>query len=84
MTDIIAEENAMGAPIIEELIREGLPVSPFQTTSTSKPPLIEHLALVLEREEMQFISDPIWTGELEAYERKISPVTGRSQYSAPE
>lgn len=84
VTDIIAESNAMGDPIIEELQREGLPVRGFQTTATSKPPLIEHLALTLEREEMKFINDPVWTGELEAYERKVSPVTGRSQYSAPD
>ena len=61
-----------------------MPVKAFQTTAQSKPPLIESLALALERAEWQFISDPVWTGELEAYERKVSPVTGRSQYSAPE
>ena len=82
--EILAESNAMGEPIIEELRRQGLPVKGFQTTATSKPPLIENLALVLEREEWQFIPADIWTGELEAYERKISPQTGRSQYSAPE
>jgi len=83
VTDILAESNAMGVPIIEELQRDNLPVRPFDTTATTKPPLIEHLALVLEREEMQFINDAVWTGELEAYERKVSPVTGRSQYTAP-
>ena len=81
---ILAESNAMGEPIIEELQRAGLPVTGFQTTATSKPPLIENLALTLEREEWQFMNDPIWTAELEAYERKVSPVTGRNQYSAPE
>jgi hypothetical protein len=81
---ITAESNAMGEPIIEELQRVGMPVSGFQTTAQSKPPLIENLALALEREEWQFLNDPVWTGELEAYERKVSPVTGRSQYSAPE
>ena len=40
--------------------------------------------MTLEREEFQFINDPVWTGELEAYERKVSPTTGRSQYNAPE
>ena len=55
----------------------------FTTTATTKPPLIENLALALERVEWQFIPDPVATGELEAYERKVSPVTGRSQYSAP-
>lgn len=81
---ILAESNAMGEPIIEELHREGLRVRPFQTTATTKPPLIESLALALEREEWQFQADPVWTGELEAYERTVSPATGRSQYSAPE
>ena len=56
----------------------------FVFTGQSKPPLIESLALALEREECQWQSDPVWTGELEAYERRVSPSTGRSQYSAPE
>ena len=81
---ILAESNSIGRPIIEELQRSGLPVRGFETTATSKPPLIESLALAFEREECQWQADPVWTGELEAYERKVSPVTGRSQYSAPE
>lgn len=81
---ILAESNSIGEPIIEELQRSGLPVRGFETTATSKPPLIESLALAFEREECQWQADPVWTGELEAYERKVSPVTGRSQYSAPE
>ena len=56
----------------------------FVFTGQSKPPLIESLALAFEREECQWQADPVWTGELEAYERKVSPVTGRSQYGAPE
>ena len=80
----MVETNAMGEPIFEQLQRMGLPVAGFQTTATSKPPLIENLALALEREEWQFQDDPIWTSELEAYERKVSPTTGRSTYSAPE
>lgn len=84
ITTIQAESNSMGEPVIEELHRSGLPVVGFQTTAQSKPPLIENLALALEREEWQFINDPIWTGELEAYERQVSATTGRSQYSAPE
>jgi hypothetical protein len=61
-----------------------MPVQPFQTTASSKPPLIENLALAFERAEWQFQADTIWTAELEAYERIVSPTTGRSQYSAPE
>lgn len=81
---ILAESNAMGDPIIDVLQRERLPVLPFQTTTSTKPPLIENLALVFERTEWQFQADAIWTAELEAYERKVSTVTGRSSYNAPE
>lgn len=81
---ILAESNSMGEPVIEEMVRSGLPVTGFQTTATSKPPLIENLALVLERTEWQFQADPVWTSELEAYERKVTASTGRSTYSAPE
>jgi len=73
----------MGTPIIEELQRDGLPVTPFMTTATSKPPLIESLALALEREDVRWLDDPIATMELEAYERTVSAATGRSSYSAP-
>lgn len=81
---ILSELNSIGTPVFEELERAGLPVVGFETTATSKPPLIENFALALERAEWQFQSDPTWTAELEGYERKVSPVTGRSSYSAPE
>ena len=82
--DILAESNAMGQPVIDEMQYAGLPVRGFQTTASSKPPLIENLALILEREEVHFIDDPIATAELEAYEMKTSSTTGRPTYSAPE
>lgn len=81
---ILAESNAMGEPIIEQLQQEGLPVEGFQTTGTTKPPLIENLALALEREEARWLADPVATAELEAYERTVSQTTGRSSYSAPQ
>ena len=80
---ISAESNAMGDPIIEQLQRDGLPVHGFQTTASSKPPLIESLALALEREEVEWLDDPTGKIELEAYERNVTSA-GRSSYSAPE
>lgn len=80
---ILAEQNSIGDPIIDQLQREGVPIIPFMTTAQSKPKLIENLALTLERAEWHFLPDPIWLGELEAYERVVSPSTGRSSYSAP-
>ena len=80
----MVELNSIGEPNFEELQRSGVPVYGFTTTAQSKPPLIENLALALEKAEWRFIADPIWTGELEAYERRVSVNTGRSTYSAPE
>ena len=82
--DMLVEENSIGRPNFEELFYEGLPVRAFQMTSASKPPLIQNLALALEKEEIQWQADPIWMAELESYERKISSNTGRESYSAPE
>ena len=84
VTRIMVELNSIGEPNFEELTREGLPVIAFTTTASTKPPLIENLALALQRAEWQFQADPVWTGELEAYEVKINDVTGRSTYSAPD
>lgn len=81
---ILSESNAMGEPILEELTRDGLPVRGFQTTVTSKPPLIESLALAFERHEIKWLNVPVATAELEAYERQMSQITGRSIYGAPE
>lgn len=81
---ILTELNSIGQPVFETLERMGLPVVGFETTGTTKPPLIENASLAFERAEWQFQSDPTWTAELEAYERTVSPVTGRSSYSAPD
>jgi Terminase large subunit, T4likevirus-type, N-terminal/Terminase RNaseH-like domain len=81
---IHAESNSIGSPNIEALQYAGLPVYPFETTASSKPPLIESLVLAFERDEIKVLNNPTLKGELMAYERKVSPTTGRSQYSAPE
>ncbi len=80
---IIAERNSAGGPVIEEMQSDGLPVLPFDTTPSSKPPLIQSLQLAFERQEITCLNDPVLKGELMAYEAKYS-ATGRPQYSAPE
>lgn len=79
---ILAENNSIGNPNIEELQLDGLAVQPFETTATTKPPLIESLALAIERGEVQLPFEDI--GELEAYEMKTNPNTGRPTYTAPD
>jgi phage terminase large subunit-like protein len=79
---IWAEANSIGGPNIEALQNEGLPVIPFTTTATSKGPLIEALALALERGELAIFPDPALVGELQAYRLERLP-SGRFRYSAP-
>lgn len=81
---IVFETNSIGGPNFEALQNDGLPVVAFETTGTSKPPLIESLVLAFERKEIGVFDDPVLLSELGAYERRVSPTTGRSQYSAPE
>jgi hypothetical protein len=80
----LAESNSIGEPILERLVAEHVPLTGFQTTAATKPPLIESLALAFERAEMRWLPDAVARTELEAYERKISAVAGRSSYSAPQ
>jgi hypothetical protein len=84
ISHILAEHNSIGSPNIEALQAEGLPVIAFETTALSKGPLIQSLALALERCECQWLNNPIATAELVAYESKVSAITGRATYSAPE
>jgi len=77
-----AEANSIGAPNIEALQAEGLPVYPFTTTARSKPALIEALALALERRELAILPDPVLLHELHSYTLERLP-SGGFRYSAP-
>ena len=82
-TVIIAEANAMGQPIIEELQRDGLPVRAFITTNATKAEIIERLALAFERGDIRLLQNDVLVAELQAYtmERLRS---GMVRYTAPE
>ncbi len=80
---IIAEINAMGGPLVQELQRRGLPVYPFITTSVSKKVAIEALALALERGQLRLLNDPVQKGELLTFEAQPLP-SGMTRYTAPD
>lgn len=79
----LVETNSIGGPNLEALVAEGLPLFGFETTGQTKPPLIQSLALTLEREEFKWVDNPVATGELEAFESKTNSHTGRISYGAP-
>jgi hypothetical protein len=79
---IWAEANSIGAVNIEELQREGLPVRPFMTTTRSKTPLIDGLAVAIERGDLRILADETLLHELLAYTLERLP-GGGVRYSAP-
>lgn len=77
-----AEANSIGSPNVEALQAEGLPVRPFQTTAASKGPLIEALALAVERGELALLPAETLLAELAAYRAERLP-GGGYRYGAP-
>lgn len=80
---VIAESNAMGEPIIEQLRREGIPVRPFLTTNATKAEVVDQLALAFERKDIRVLNEPILINELQAFEMERLP-SGLIRYGAPE
>ena len=78
---IIAEQNSIGQPIIEQLQRDGLPVSPFTTTNASKAEIIEALALAFEQGSISILNDPVLLNELHAFAGEQLP-GGMIRYGA--
>jgi phage terminase large subunit-like protein len=79
---IIAEQNSIGEPIIEQLSRDGLAMQPFTTTHASKAQAIEALALAFERGDIRILNDAVLVGELVAYQAEKLP-SGLLRYGAP-
>jgi len=89
---IVAEANSMGGPLVERLQRgyarligaprQSLPVYAWTATNASKASAIQALSLGIEQGQVTLLEDPIQTGELLAYEGKLSPA-GMMRYSAP-
>lgn len=79
---VVAEENAMGAPIIEQLLRDGVPIEGFVTTRASKAMIIDELSLALEQGVLKLIDNPTLIAELSAYRAERLP-SGAIRYGAP-
>jgi len=84
------EKNNIGAPTIERLHKQGYKkqIIEFNTTSSSKSPLIQGLRYTLQHKEMKLLKlkdnramEKI-KSELESYEYKLLP-SGQVGYSAP-
>lgn len=85
---IHAEENSIGQPVIEQLRSEGVRnIVPFVTSGTSKGPLVDALALAIERGDIHILDEANEFGEIQANELKAYTMhqtrSGHWQYDAP-
>lgn len=78
----VVESNSIGAPILEQLQRDGVQVIGYQMTNISKSAVVEALSLALEQGNIQFLNDESAKAELEAYEMTATE-TGLRKYGAP-
>jgi terminase large subunit-like protein len=79
---VIAEQNSIGQPVIEQLTRDGLRIQPFTTTNASKAQAVEALALAFERGDIRILNDAVLVSELVAYQAERLP-SGLMRYTAP-
>jgi hypothetical protein len=79
---ILAEQNSIGLPLLEQVQRLGLPVQPFVTSNASKMRLIDGLALAFEQGTLRVLDDPVLLSELHAFELTRLP-SGMLRYGAP-
>jgi len=79
---VVAERNSMGEPVIEQLQRGGMRVTPWTTTNASKATMIDALQLAFETGQLRILNDPTLVGELQAYQAERLP-GGMLRYGAP-
>lgn len=79
---IWAEANSIGEPNIDALVQAGMPIRSFYTSAKSKAPLIESLALAIERNDITLLDDPVLLAELADYSLERLP-NGAYRYGAP-
>jgi hypothetical protein len=80
---VLVETNSIGQPQLEDLQRQGLPVTGFITTNASKAQIIDALALAFEQGKISIVDDPALITELLAYQSERLP-SGLLRYGAPE
>ena len=80
---VLAEQNSIGLPQIEELQKAGVPVTGFLTTNISKAEIIQALELAFEQRSIKIVKDDNLINELLAFESERLP-SGMVRYSAPE
>ena len=72
--EVCVETNSIGGPNLEALRKrmpDGMYAVGFETTSKSKGPMIQALALAIEQEKIRLQPHPIGRHELVSYEAEV-------------
>jgi hypothetical protein len=80
---VVVDSTGVGDPVFEQLLRAGVNAIGVKISGTSKPPLIDKLAVVLDREQIRLMDVPQQTRELQSYEYDVTP-HGNIRTQAPE
>lgn len=80
---ILAESNSMGEPLIEDLVRKGLPVQGFNMNNSSKAIVVEQAALAFEQKIISILPVRELINELQAFTQDRT-AGGLTRYHAPE
>lgn len=80
---VLAEQNSIGQPQIEELQRMGIAVQGFLTTNATKAEIVQGLELAFERGQIKILNDEVTINELMAYTGERLP-SGLLRYGAPD
>lgn len=81
---VVAEQNSLGDPLIEQAAAAGIRIMPFVTTNATKATGVDQLALACERSSGPlFQADEQGILQMEAFEASRTP-SGLVKYAAPE
>jgi len=83
LTSMTVEANSIGRPVIDELVKRGLAIVAFTTTSATKQAVIQALQAAFENAQIKVLNNPVLIGELLSFESKRAP-SGSFTYSAPD
>jgi len=82
LTSMTVEANSIGRPVIDELVKRGLAIVAFTTTSATKQAVIQALQAAFENAQIKVLNNPVLIGELLSFESKRN-ASGSFSYSAP-
>lgn len=78
---ILVEENSIGMSPLQELVKLGLPVQPFQTTNATKQDIVTQMVYAMDSFKIKLLKDPVLINELKRYEAQRLP-SGTWRYAA--